>query len=63
MAVVVLGVIWPCVALVVVVMVVAVCIAKMPTTTVIVGCYCVVVSILGVACHGSRYWGSVTVLN
>lgn len=61
MAVVVLGVIWPRVALVVVVMVVAVCIAKMPTTT--VGCYGVVVSILGVACHGSGYGGSVTVLN
>lgn len=55
----------PSVALVVVVMVVAVCIAEMPTTTtVIVGCYCgVVVSILGIACHCSRDWGSVTVLN
>lgn len=64
MAVVVLRVGWPSVALVVVVMVVAVCIAEMPTTTVIVGCYCgVVVSILGIACHRSRDGGSVTVLN
>lgn len=50
MAVVVLGVGRPSVALVVVVMVVAVCIAKMPTTTVTVGCYgTVVISILGIA--------------
>lgn len=63
MAAVVLGVCQPCVALVVVVMVVAVCIGKMPTTTV-VGCYCgIVVSILSTACHGSRDGGSVTVLN
>lgn len=38
MAVVVLGVGLPSVALVVVVMVVTICIAKMPATTVIVGC-------------------------
>ncbi len=64
MAVVVLGVGRPSVGLVVVVMVVAVCIAKMPATTVIVGCYGgVVVSILGISCHGSRDGGSVTVLN
>lgn len=64
MAVVVLRVGWPSVALVVVVMVVAVCIAEMPTTTVIVGCYWgVVVSILGTACHCSRDGSSVTVLN
>lgn len=63
MAVVVLGVGLPSVALVVVVMVVAVCIAKMPTT-VTVGRYCgVVVSILGIACGGSRDWGSVAILN
>lgn len=64
MAVVVLGVGRPSIALVIVVMMVAVCIAKMPATTVIVGCYCVVViSILGIACHGSRDGGSITVLN
>lgn len=63
MAVVVLGVGRPRIALVVVVMMVAVCIAKMPATTVIVGCYRVVISILGIACHGSRDGGSVTVLN
>lgn len=38
MAVVVLRVALPCVALVVVVMVVTICIAKMPATTVIVAC-------------------------
>lgn len=64
MAVVVLGVSRPSVALVVVVMVVAICIAKMPATAVTVGCYCgVVVSILGISCHGGRNGGSVTVLN
>lgn len=64
MAVVVLGVCLPSIALVVVVMVVAVCIAKMPTTTVIVGCHCgVVVSILDIASHRSRDGGSITVLN
>lgn len=64
MAVVVLGVGWPSIALVVVVMMVAVCITKMPNTSIIVGCYCVVViSILSIACHGNRDGGSVTVLN
>lgn len=63
MAVVVLGVGWPSIALVVVVMMVAVCIINMPTT-IIVGCYrVVVICILSIACHGNRDGGSVTVLN
>lgn len=64
MAVVVLWVGWPSVALVVVVMVVIVCIAMVPTSTVIVGCKCdIVVSIWGTASHGSRGGSSITVLN
>lgn len=51
-------------ALVVVVMVVAVRITEMPATVVTVGRQCGVVgSILGISCHGSRDWGSVTILH
>lgn len=65
MAVVVLDVGLPSIALVVVVMVVTICIVEMPTPTVIVGRWCgvVVVSILGIARRRSRDRGSVTFLN
>lgn len=62
MAMVVLGMGRPRVALVVVVMVVAVCIAQMPTAIVTVGCQRgIVIRIL--SCHWSRDGGSVTFLN
>lgn len=64
MAVVVLRVGWSGAPLVVVVMVVAVCIAEMSSTVVVVVCYCsIVVGVLGRACYGSRDGGSITVLN
>ena len=64
MVMVVLGMVGTSIALVVVVMVVAVCIVKMPATTVIVCCWCgALVSILGISCCRSRDWCSVTVLN
>lgn len=62
MAVVVLGVGWPRIALVVVVMVVAVCIAHMPTASVTVGCQRGVVIRIWSRCW-SRDGGSVTFLN